>query len=438
MNGNFKSITIFGSTGDLSCKKLFPSLYQLFKKREIVGLKIVAIGRKSLDNDSFRELVQPWIIEKSRFETSEEDLDAFFKQVLYFKMDIMELKEYQQLKAFYQNHQLNLHLFCYATAPSLFEIITDGIDAMNLSQEMQVMIEKPFGSNLQHANYLNEKLIEVFHSHNVYRIDHYLGKEMIQNILTLRFDNEIFRRCWDKVSIDYIHIQAFEEMGILQRGEYYDQSGALMDMVQNHLMQVLTLVLMDKPKNLSDVKEKQIEILKSLQPIKDVDIMKQVSLKQYEGYRKEAHVDPNSTVETYARLILYVEHPSYNNVPMIIETGKKMECNQFKVEVHFKKHEEAANVLIMDIQPEEGIHFKFNVKRPGLGQGREQVSMNYCQSCQDHFRINTPDAYERLIEACLNHDDAWFSSWQQIALSWEYIDALKQKFLKVSNVEIGG
>lgn len=347
-------------------------------------------------------------------------------------MDFTQLDEYYKLEVFFQMNHIVNPIFYYAVAPQFFDVITDGILHIKDCCQGKVVIEKPFGSTLEEADRLSHKLESSFGSENIYRIDHYLGKEMIRNIETIRFDNPIFANSWNYENIENVQIYALEEVGVETRGSYYDQAGALKDMVQNHLMQILTLVAMEKPTADKSIHHQQVEVLKALRPVSSLVIEESLVLGQYQGYRDEEKVNPNSNTETYAALKLFVDNKRWKEVPFYIKTGKKTGTREMSVVITFKKTNPNvdANILTIRIQPLEGINLKFNMKEPGDSEQIIQTEMDFCQNCIAKNRINTPEAYERLLQQCMLSDQSWFSKWDQIYLSWKYIEDLKEEYLK--------
>ena len=314
-------------------------------------------------------------------------------------------------------------------APSFFITITNGLKRYCSENNAKVIIEKPFGEDLEKAGILNDELAKFFNQDEIYHIDHYLGKEMIQNILSLRFENIIFKGIWNKDFIENVQITAAETVGVGTRASYYDKSGALKDMVQNHLLQVLSLVAMEEPKEEGSrgIHESQYNLLSTLKPIEDVH--ESLVMAQYEGYLQEQNIPADSKTETYAALKLFVDNERWEGVPFFIRTGKKLEKRETQVVVQFKSVGTApGNVLIIKIQPEEGVYFQFNAKKPGTEQELQPISLDFCQSCILENIINTPEAYERLLDACFREDRALFSQWNQIVESWTFINKLIAKY----------
>lgn len=427
---NNTAITLFGGTGDLTYRKLLPALYNL----DVLGklsdnFKIIVIGRRPYTPDDYINIARDWIKEYARTQFDEEQFESYARRIIYFKMDMTNAEEYRILQMFYNLMKIEEHVYYYAVAPSFFLTITNGLKKYCAANNAKVIIEKPFGEDLEKASILNDSLAEFFGQHEIYHIDHYLGKEMIQNILSLRFKNIIFKGIWNKDFIENVQITAAETVGVGTRASYYDKSGALKDMVQNHLLQVLSIVAMEEPKEEGSrgIHDSQFNLLSSLEPIEDVN--DNLVMGQYSGYLEEANIAENSKTETYAALKLFIDNERWKNVPFFIRTGKKLRDRETQVVVQFKAvGDSPGNVLVIKIQPDEGVYFQFNAKKPGTEQELQQISLDFCQSCILENRINTPEAYERLLDACFKGDRALFSQWDQIVVSWKFVNDLLAKY----------
>lgn len=420
------AITLFGGSGDLTYRKLLPAMYNLFVLGKLDDdFKIIGIGRRNYTTKDYVEITREWMKDYSRKKYVEETFNEFAKKIIYFKMDISNEEEYERLQKFYKKENIVSHIYYYAVAPSMFLTVTNGLKKYCSENNAKVIIEKPFGENLENATELNSKLAEFFGQDEIYHIDHYLGKEMIQNILSLRFNNAIFKGIWNKDFIDSIQITAAESVGVETRAGYYDKNGAMKDMVQNHLLQVLSIVAMEEPTSNTMHKE-QFELLNSLKKVSDVN--SNLVMGQYNGYLEEDNIAENSKTETYVALKVEIDNERWRGVPFFIRTGKKMQTRESQVIVKFKSENQApANLLIIKIQPTEGIYLKFNAKKPGTDNELQEVSMDFCQSCILENRMNTPEAYERLLYACFNGDRMLFSKWDQIVVSWNYVNDLLEK-----------
>ena len=324
MNGNKTAFIIFGATGDLTHRKLMPSLYNLFALNKLETIDILALGRRDYNNDEYNGVIKSWIVQFNRFNHTDDKLSAFFNKVNYLKMNIDNINDYSSLATWLKTNEYQNVICYYAVAPSLFEIITYGLISIDCIHNTKIVIEKPFGDNLKNANQINELLINTFKEENIFRIDHYLGKQMVQGILDIRFKNIVFDNAWDNKSIESIKIMAYEKNGIGNRGSYYDRAGALKDMVQNQLMQIMTIVALEKPEDFNDIFNEQLKVLDQLQSTNKVDIKTQMCLGQYQGYKNEKDIVVDSTTETYAKLKLFINNKRWKNVPFYIETGKRM------------------------------------------------------------------------------------------------------------------
>ncbi len=424
-----KIITIFGATGDLSYRKLMPALYMLSESKKLnKGDRVIAIGRRDFTNESFIENTKSWIKTSIRSEYDDVVFNEFAKRITYLKMDFTEISEYKKLADIFCNGDSSEKLFYYAVAPRFFNTISDGIISLPCIGSPKIIIEKPFGETISEAKSISDKLIKCFGKDNILHIDHYLGKEMVQSILAIRFKNSIFKACWNKDYIDHIKIYACEELGVETRAGYYDKAGALKDMVQNHLMQILSLVAMDEPKNSADIKQKQADAMKRLRTVNKAENM--LFLGQYDGYLKEDGVDKESKTETLACMKLYVDSERFDGVPFYLLTGKKMSKKEMNIVVVFKTADEGVSpdTLTFKVQPTEGVYLEFNIKEPGESNKVIRASMDFCQSCNIVFRMNTPEAYERLLYAAISSDNTWFSSWEQIELCWSFVERLKKLY----------
>ena len=433
--------TIFGGTGDLTYRKLLPALYNLMATKTLPReLKVFIVGRRDYTTASYGELIRPWIQEHARLPFGENVFEALMEHVEYVKMNFTVPEDYALLHDHYQQYPHAQQLYYYAVAPEFFEVISNNLktcDCMAVENTHQVMIEKPFGVDLESAQLLDKQLLEVFERDSIYRIDHYLGKEMIQNILTIRFQNRLFKEVFNKENIDYIAITASETVGVENRGSYYDQTGALKDMVQNHMFQILSVVLMDEPEDdgVHTFFKNQSAVIEKIRLVDEASLDDQVVLGQYEAgtiegeavvaYRDEPNIDPHSNTDTYVGLKLFVDHPEFMDVPIYVQTGKRMDVRSTEVLIVLKPlNNQAPNVLTLRISPDEGVYFTINAKKPGNSQDVVSVSMDFCQSCVYENRINTPEAYERLLFAAFNRDLTLFSDWSMVSASWKVIDHL--------------
>ena len=427
------TFTIFGGTGDLTFRKLIPALYNMEAagNEESPG-QIVIIGRRDYTSKSYRELAKGWVEKFARLHYKEEIYNKLAERMIYYRMDFTDEEAYGGLDEFYRQIGAGGHIFYFAVAPRFFGTIVNGLKKVGGAGSGKAVIEKPFGESLPAAASLNETMEAFFKPDHIYRIDHYLGKEMVRNIQTIRFANPIFSNVWDAEHIECIQISALEEVGVETRGGYYDHSGALKDMMQNHLFQILTITAMERPKSTA-VKDMHQEQMKVIQSLKLPDsVMDNMVLGQYEGYRGEKSVDDNSSTETYAAVRLFIDNNRWKGMPFYIRTGKKLGKREMQVAVVFKAALPGleSNILNIKIQPTEGVYLQFNIKRPGESDDIIQAKMDFCQSCSYINQLNTPEAYERLIGACIRGERSWFSQWDQVETSWRYVDTIREQYHK--------
>ena len=429
---NKQIVTIFGGTGDLTYRKLLPAFYNLLKTGQLPDdFNIVVIGRQELSTQDYHELLKPWLKEHARLKVSDEHVNQLLQYVSYFEMTFTEDEGYKRLKQHFNTISPEAEVMYYfAVAPSFFQTIAEQLQKFDLSHNAKIIIEKPFGNNLDSAHAINTTLTDIFGEDNIYRIDHYIAKEMVQNIFTIRFTNAIFANIWNSDLIDNIQISANEMVGVENRGSYYDHTGAIKDMFQNHLLQILSIVTMDKPEsfNAHHIHQQQEAILENLSIS---DYQSDIVLGQYDqaegssAYVDEDRVDPASKTETYAAIKLAINTPTWQGVPIYVRTGKRMASRSTHIAIEFKQEDNApANVLVINIQPEEGVTFRFNIKTPGQSNDVKSVSMDFCQSCNYENRVNTPEAYERLLKAALDSDHTLFASFKQVKLSWELVETI--------------
>jgi glucose-6-phosphate 1-dehydrogenase len=420
-----KIITIFGSTGNLMYKKLMPALSVLIEKNHLPkDTEIYCVARKDCTLDDY--------IEEAKNEvTSPVNWDLLVPYLTYIKMDIDNIDDYMQLNEKIKTNGKQIDkMFYLAVPPNLFPLIAKGISESKLIEKnddfSRIVFEKPFGEDLESAKKINNELWKYFDEKQIYRIDHYLGKEMIQNILVVRFANSIFEETWDKSSIGSIVIMAKEVEGVLKRGNYYDKIGALKDMVQSHLMQMVSLITMERPKsNMSkDVKDEKVKVLKKLKINPE-----NVILGQYKGYLDAEKVEVNSKTETFVYAKAFIENERWEKVPIHLLTGKMLDEKRSEIIINFKSKQtnlfkKSSNKLVIRVSPEEGVNFVLNVKEPGLSDNVVSAVLDYCHACK--HTGNTPEAYEKLLLDLINKQDALFTRWDEIETSWKIIGDIKK------------
>jgi len=431
--------TIFGGTGNLTYIKLMPAFYQLYIENKMVTpTSIVAIGRKEKTSENYRDEIKTSVAEHNK-DFDEEKYQAFSQHVHYFQMDFSKGEIYASLYAYIdklvgEGDKTTSRIFYFATAPSFFPFISEHLEASGLLETegcTRAVFEKPFGYDQASAEAINATVSRIFTEENIYRIDHYLGKEMIQNINMVRFSNQIFSRVWNKEAIDNIQIMVKEKVDVGERGGYYDASGALRDMVQNHLLQILALVAMEPPRNFGTdaIRDEKVRVIKRLR-INNNLADRELIFGQYEGYREAPKVESDSTTETFVAMKCFVDSSRWEGVPFYLKTGKALEEREAEVIIEFKTNEckkyfsddVAPNLLIIKIQPTEGIYFRINTREPRSEKNLMSVSMDYCQSCNIFYR--SPEAYEKLLMDIMIGDATLFTRWDEVKTAWQVISTL--------------
>jgi len=449
------TMVIFGATGDLTRRKLLPALYRL----KVLGLmperfNIVGFSTRNLSDSGYRDFAMEAIREFSPHDPLATELDGLLQNTRFVSSSFEDQSGYERLATVLDELDANKtppasRIFYFATPPSFFKVIIERLDTSGLAQgdgkaleRPKLIIEKPFGRDLESARKLNELIARYFDEEQVYRIDHYLGKETVQNILFFRFANGIYEPIWNRRFIDHVQITAAETNGVGKRGRYFEESGTMRDMVQNHLMQLLTLVAMEPPASMSSgkIRREKIELIQALRPITGDEVASNTVRGQYgpgtskakvvPGYREEQGIAKDSTTETYVALKVFVDNWRWADVPFYLRTGKRLKKNVTEIAIHFKRVPiclftqsltgcPANNTLILKIQPDEGIAFQFNVKRPGSSRHMEQVTMDF--SYKESFKTELPLAYERLILDCMLSDSTLFPHKAGIEASWAFI-----------------
>jgi glucose-6-phosphate 1-dehydrogenase len=448
-------ITIFGASGDLTFRKLIPSLYNLFTRTLLpASFYIIGVARSQFTDDTFRERMTEAI--KNRFPgVSNESVKSFLRHCFYISGNYQDEALYRNLIS--RLNQLDKqckpernHIFHLATPPNVYKDIISHLGASKLTREeslkdvieARVIIEKPFGRDLESATDLDRTLSKVLSERQIYRIDHYLGKETVQNILLFRFANSIFEPIWNRRYIDNIQITVSESVGIEHRAGYFEQSGLLRDMFQNHMLQMLSIVTMEPPISFDAdrVRDEKVKLLRAIRPIPIDTLSERVVRAQYEsgeigeksvpGYRNEKGVEADSTVETFVAAKILIENWRWQGVPMYLRAGKRLNRKSSKIVVSFKNvphsmfvpltpEDLKPNVLVFHVQPEEGISLDIQAKHPGPKLCMDTLDMNFRYS--DVFEGELPDAYERLLLDCMLGDQTLFIRSDDVEVSWSLI-----------------
>jgi glucose-6-phosphate 1-dehydrogenase len=452
------TIVIFGATGDLTHRKLIPALYNLAEDGDLpAGLRVVGFARREKTDEQFRSELEEINRQVSRQGHDETLWENFSQSIVYHKSEFQDLDGYKALavrldKIDEENGSPGKRLFYVASAPEFFDDILLHLKSAGLNEPKEggwsrVIVEKPFGKDLKTAQALNEVVNQTFQEKDTYRIDHYLGKETAQNIMVLRFANAIFEPLWNSTHIDHVQITCAEDLGMEGgRGGYYDTAGALRDMVQNHLLQLLSLVAMEPPTDLSadGVRDEKVKVIRSIRPIKEEDVHKFVVRGQYAkgsikdkdvvGYREEDRVNPESETEAYVALNLFIDTWRWADVPFYIRVGKRLPKKATEISIHFKNPPQVLfntsgddktkrNVLVIRIQPDEGISLRMLSKLPGTALRLERVKMDFHYSSS--FGKSSPEAYERLLLDAMAGDATLFARRDEVENAWKFIDEIE-------------
>jgi glucose-6-phosphate 1-dehydrogenase len=461
------TVVIFGATGDLTHRKLVPALYNLAVDGELpTGVKIIGFARRAKSDEEFRTGLEELNRKVSRSGHNDEIWKNLVENIFYHESEFTDPDGYRRLAERLaaideERGGKGNHLFYIASAPEFFDDILTQLKAAGLSQAKEgcwsrVIVEKPFGTDLATAKHLNEVVNATFHESDTYRIDHYLGKETAQNLMVLRFANAIFEPLWNSKYISHIQITCAENLGMEGgRGGYYEKSGALRDMVQNHLLQLLSLVAMEPPTDLSadGVRDEKVKVIRSLRQWDTPEkVAANVIRAQYTaghidgaavpGYREEDRVSPESKTEAYVAVRLLIDTWRWSGVPFYIRMGKRLPKKSTEISVHFKDAPDVlfgaltggvpgGNVLVIRIQPDEGISLRMVSKIPGTSLRLEPVKMDFHYSTS--FGKSSPEAYERLLLDAIAGDATLFARRDEVEEAWRFIDHIENAWHKSDN-----
>ncbi|HYC00220.1 MAG TPA: glucose-6-phosphate dehydrogenase [Candidatus Limnocylindrales bacterium] len=447
------AMVVFGASGDLSSRKLIPAMHQLFCGGFLSDrFAIVGVARRALSSEDFRREMHAAVAERSTDANVDPGVwDRFDDALEYVPGEFSDPQTYRRLaeKLAQLDRERGVagnRLFYLATPPTEFERIVQCLSEAGLLQPphqepwTRVIIEKPFGRDLESARRLNEILSKMLDESQIFRIDHYLGKETVQNIMVLRFANAIFEPIWNRRYVQYVEICAAEAIGVGTRGRFYEETGVLRDIVQNHMLEVLALTAMEPPITASadDIRTEKLKVLNALRDLPDDQIERDVVLGQYRGYRDEPNVSPSSTTPTYAALRVFVDNWRWQGVPFYLRSGKMMPRRVTQVSLHFQpvplrlfgSREEwcsvESNVLTLRIQPDEGISLRFESKIPGhrMAIGTVAMDMDYVET----FGGKPAEAYERLLLDAMRGDATLFSRRDAVEASWTWITPILEHF----------
>ena len=464
-------LVIFGASGDLTERKLIPALFRLEMQKLLPERFIIlGLGRTEHSDDTFREKMDQAI---RRFvDLKEEDhplIQGFLFRLSYQSLNTSDPEDYNSLadkiSQLDESNQTNGNVIFYlATPPSLYTPIAKNLGAVGLARTdekgwRRIIVEKPFGYDLETSKQLNKSILGIFDEEQVYRIDHYLGKETVQNIMVTRFSNGIFEPIWNRNYVHHVEITSAENIGVEGRGGYYDQSGALRDMLQNHLLQLVALVGMEPPvwADSRSIRNEMVKVLESLRPLSQDDVKSNIIRGQYseamvkgnqvKGYRQEKGVDPASRTETYVAMKFFIDNWRWNGIPFYIRTGKFLPTKVTEIVIHFQStphhifcrpHEstDGFNQLIIRIQPDEGLLLKFGMKVPGAGYQVQNVNMDFHYSSLSEAYL--PAAYERLLLDCMLGDSTLYARGDAVESAWKFVQPVLEDWKSNKNNPLYG
>ncbi|MBI5106517.1 MAG: glucose-6-phosphate dehydrogenase [Solirubrobacterales bacterium] len=439
-----QTLVVFGASGDLARRKLLPALYDLgYEGLLPERYAIVGSGGSRLDDADFRERARTGVEQFARHRLDDARWRAFARELSYVVAPLDDPGAFGALRERLAGLDADLgaggrRLFYCATPPSAFPTIVRRIGEAGLGEQARIVVEKPIGQDLASARELDRIAREVFDEPQVFRIDHYLGKEAVQNILVFRFANAMVERAWSRDVVDHVQITVAESVGIEQRGRYYEEAGALRDMVQNHLLQILAFVAMDPPDSLApeDVRDRKAEVLEAVRPLSPHEVVRGqytagvVEGREAPGYRDEQRVGPESTVETFVAARAWIDNARWQDVPFFLRTGKRLPHRTTEVSIALREPErrlfERVGIarlpphhLAVRVQPDEGISLVFRAKEPGPGMALDAVPMDF--SYGNSFRTRSAEAYERLLYDAMAGDQTLFLREDAVERSWEIV-----------------
>lgn len=449
MNMDPMSFILFGATGDLAKRKIYPALFNLYMDNKLPeAFSVIGVGRETLNKKEFQSTVIDSLYEFSRHSTDDKAKKlAFVQKLSYVSVDVTQEESFNELKAFVEGQEEgaglgNNRIFYLSVTPVLFDVITTNINKSGLGDTSgwkRVIIEKPFGHDLKSARALNSTVLRAFSEDEIYRIDHYLGKPMVQNLETLISANPVLQSVWSNQLIANVQITANETVGIGTRASYYEHSGAIRDMVQNHMLQLvmMTAVRMSERQSVSELRDEKIKLMSAIEPTSTEDVIRaqytRLAIQDetiISGYTDEPGVRSDSTTDTFVAARLQINTPTWQGVPFFIRTGKRLRRKETKIVVEFKDSlnlrqnasDAAPNLLVIHINPNDGVTLQLNSKHPLTGE-LEPIKVEFSATHRE-----TPEAYEFLLADAIKGDPTFFTHWDEVELAWQWIQPILERF----------
>jgi glucose-6-phosphate 1-dehydrogenase len=449
------TIVIFGASGDLTSRKLVPALYELHRKRRLPEpTRIIGFSRTPFSHEAWREVLAESTARHVAGKFDRPAWEAFAPSIFYHPGDVSRADDFVSLKAFLEaleGDEAATRVYYLATAPQSYRPAIGHLGeaglALPTNGPRRVVVEKPFGSDGASARALNEAVHQVFSEGQVYRIDHYLGKETVQNVLVFRFANAIFEPVWNRNYIDHVQITAAEEVTVGRRGAYYDSAGVLRDMFQNHLLQLLALTAMEAPARFEAdaIRDEKVKVFRAIRPMRPDEVAAGTVRGQYRQYRDEPNVPPDSQTATFAGVRLGVDNWRWQGVPFYLRSGKAMSCRSTQIVIQFRqpphmvfegaaRGPRQANRLVIQIQPAEGIQVQFQTKVPDAGMQLRLTDLDF--RFQEEFAAGIPDAYQRLLLDVMLGDASLFARSDEVEVAWGIIDPIAQTWVEQGEPEL--